>query len=344
MIKITKILAAGIVAAAGLVAHGTTPADAQAFYKGKTVKVIVGFGPGGGYDAYARLLGRHIGNHIAGKPRIIVQNMPGAGSLKAVEFLRTKAPKDGTTFITFNFGQITRAFVIPHKKFKVNFKNFSWIGSMNRDVSVCYLWNRFKATNLAEAATVGRVNFGLTSAGSASYFNQSMLKGIFGVKLKQVSGYRGSKSKQLAIERGELDGDCGAWGSVPIAWLNEKKITVLLRYSTHRPHDMPTNIPFAGDVAKNAEEKKIIALLTAASDIGRPYITRREVPVDRVKILRRAFNATMKDAAFIADAKRQRRAISPMTAKEVVTALKVVYTAQKSIIKKAKKILIKKKN
>lgn len=333
-------LALAVAAALGV----TVPAGAKAqtAFGGKTIKITVGFGPGGGYDAYGRLLGRHIGGHIPGKPRVVVQNMPGAGSLKAVQYLKTSAPRDGTAIVTFNFGQITRSLVMPPKKFKVDFRDFAWLGSIDRDVSVCYVWkSRFSIETLADLPTAGNLNFGLTAPGSASYFNQSMLKGVFGAKIKQVKGYRGSKAKQIAIERGELDGDCGAWSSVPQDWLRDGKVTVLLRYSPVKPESMPASIPYAVDVAPNEDTKKIIRLLTQAAEVGRPFITHKDAPADRLAILRQAFDATMKDPAFLADAKKQRRDVSPMTAKEAVAAIESVYALPADIVAKAGKILIK---
>jgi tripartite-type tricarboxylate transporter receptor subunit TctC len=333
-----------LLAAASLMIGGDAKAAGKSFYKGKTVKLTVGYGPGGGFDTYARLLARHWGRNIAGSPRIIVQNRPGASSLKAVQFLRRTAPKDGTAVVTFNSGQITRSLVLPSKKYSFDWRDFAWIGSVDRDISVCYLWApRFKTKTLAGATKNARVNFGLTSAGSASYFNQSILKNIFGVNIKQVAGYKGSKTKQFAIERGELDGDCGAWTSIPPNWLNEKKVNVLLRISPYRPDNMPKSIPSAFDAAPNEDAKKIIKLLVAATEVGRPYITRKDVPADRLKALRTGFNATMKDAAFLVEAKKQRRSVSPLTDKESIAVVNTVYGLSKEIIAKAKKILIKRK-
>jgi tripartite-type tricarboxylate transporter receptor subunit TctC len=332
-----------LVAASMMISTGAAVA-ADSFYKNKKINLTVGYGPGGGFDSYARLLGRHWGRNIAGKPKIIVQNRPGASSLKAVQYLRRTAPKDGTAVVTFNSGQITRSQVLPNKKYAFDWRGFAWIGSINRDISVCYLWaSRFKAKTLAEAAKVGTVNFGLTSAGSASYFNQSILKNIFGVQIKQVAGYKGSKTKQFAIERGELDGDCGAWTSIPPNWLTEKKVNVLLRIAPYRPSNMPTSIPSAIDATSDKDAKQIIQLLTAATQVGRPYITRKDVPADRLKMLRVGFNATMTDPAFLAEAKKQRRSILPLTDKESVGVVNTVYDLPKSIINKTKKILIKRK-
>ncbi|MFT5539419.1 MAG: tripartite-type tricarboxylate transporter receptor subunit TctC [Alphaproteobacteria bacterium] len=329
------------IAAASLTFTSTHAAHAADVYKGKTIVVTVGFGPGGGYDRYGRLLARHIGRHIPGKPTVVVKNLPGAGSLKSVQYLRTVAPKDGTAIVIFNFGQITRSLVLPSKKIKVDFRDFAWIGSINRDLSVCYVRKGIGGDNLATLAKRPRVNFGLTSVGSASYFNQSMMRGIFGIKLKQIAGYSGSKQKQLAIERHELDGDCGAWSSVPADWLRDKKIDVLLRYSPLKPADMPATIPFAGDIAKTASDKQIIKLLTGASELGRPFIAPKELAKDRLAILRTAFGATMKDTVFTADAKKQRLPVSPIVGKEAVATIKEIYSIPSDVVKKAKLIFKK---
>ncbi len=231
-----NIVMRGTLLAAAVMAMGLTQvstAQADDFYKGKNISVTVGFGPGGGYDAYGRLLARHWGPHIPGHPQVIVQNMPGASSLKAVQYLETVAPTDGTSVVIFNFGQITNSIVNPPKNIKVDFRNFAWIGSMNRDVSVCYVWKaRFPGIkNAADLNKAKNINYGLTGVGSASYFNQALLLGVFDAPLKQVKGYKSSKEKQIAIERGELDGDCGDWTSVPDDWVRDGKVTWLLKSS-----------------------------------------------------------------------------------------------------------------
>jgi tripartite-type tricarboxylate transporter receptor subunit TctC len=269
--------------------------------------------------------------------------MPGAASLKAVQYLEGTAPNDGTAIVIFNFGQITNSLVMPPKNMDLDFRDFAWIGSMNRDVSVCYVWkDRFKAKTPLDLAKAKQVNYGLTGVGSASYFNQMMLIGVFDVPLKQIKGYSSSKEKQIAIERGELDGDCGEWNSVPEDWLRDNKLTVLLRYSQHLPEGMPASIPFAGDIAPTPEKKQIVRLLTAATDMGRPFITRKNVPAERLGILRKAFDETMKDPELLADAKRIDREITPMTAKEVEAALNELYGIPKAVVEQAKAMLIAK--
>lgn len=332
----------GIMAAVAASVMGLVQASAQAddYYKDKTISVTVGFGPGGGYDAYARLLARHWASHIPGRPQIIVQNMPGASSLKAVYHLRDVARSDGTVVAIFNFGQITNSIVNPPKN-KVDFRTFAWIGSMNRDVSVCYVWKqRFPGVkNAAELGGAKNINYGLTGVGSASYFNQAILLGVFDTPLKQVKGYKSSKEKQIAIERGELDGDCGDWTSVPADWVRDGKITWLMKSSASTPEGMDPSIPFAGDIASSAEKKRIVTLLSAAGEIGRPFVTRKEVPAEPLGILRAGFDATMKDADLLAESKKVGRPISPMTAKEAQETLAELYAMPADIIAKTKKIL-----
>lgn len=335
-IAIGKTLIAALAAFPWLCA----PATAADVFHGSTINIVVGFGPGGGYDEYGRLLARHMGKHVPGHPNFVVQNMPGAASLKAVQYLQSTAPNDGTAIVIFNFGQITSSLVMPPKNMKLDFRDFAWIGSMNRDVSVCYVWKeRFKAKNALELAKAKQVNYGLTGVGSASYFNQMMLIGVFNVPLRQIKGYSSSKEKQIAIERGELDGDCGEWNSVPEDWLRDNKVTVLLRYSRHQPEGMPATIPYAGDLAPTDVKKQIVKLLTTATDMGRPFITRKDVPADRLAILRKAFDETVKDPELLADAKRIDREIAPMTAKEVHDALDELYAMPKNVVNEAKAML-----
>jgi len=339
-----NLIVRGAALAAAVTAVGVShsfAAQAADLFKGKTIKVSIGFGPGGGYDAYGRLLARHWGRHIAGNPQVIAQNMPGASSLKAVQYLQVRAPKDGTAVVIFNFGQITNSIVNPSKTIKVDFRNFAWIGSMNRDVSVCYVWKDRFATikNAADLNKVKTINYGLTGVGSASYFNQAILLGVFNAPLKQVKGYKGSKEKQIAIERGELDGDCGDWTSVPKDWVRDGKVTYLMKSSPSTPEGIDPTIPYAGDLAATAEKKQIVKLLSAAGDIGRPFITRKEVPADRLQVLRAAFDAAVKDPQLLAESKRVGRPISPMTAKEAQETLAELYAMPTAIIAKAKAIL-----
>ena len=332
-----------IVGAAALLATLLHHPDANAqdtdFYRGKTLNIIVGFSTGGGYDAYARLLSRYIGRHIPGHPQVVVQNMPGAASRRAIQYLDTTAPNDGTAIVIFNFGQITSSIVLPPENMALDFRNYAWIGSMNRDVSVCYVWkDRYPdITNAVDLARSGKqVVYGLTGVGSSSYFNQAMLKGVFEVKLKQVTGYPGSADKQIAIERGELDGDCGEWSSVPDNWQKAGKLTYVMRSSKTLPEDMPSSIPWAVDLAETPEKKQMVRLLTAATDLGRPFITRRDVPAERLKILRQAFESALKDPALLAEARKAGRPLSLVTGEEAQADLADLYAIPADVVAKTR--------
>jgi tripartite-type tricarboxylate transporter receptor subunit TctC len=329
---VAPALALGMVALAP-----PAPAAAQDFYKGKTLTIVVGFSPGGGFDLNARLLARHIGRHIAGNPDVIVQNMPGAGTLKSVLYLDTAAPRDGTVIATFNFGQIGDSRMMP-EKVKVDFRKFAWIGSISQDLSVCYTWHALGLKTLGELQQHGTVHMGLTGVGTSSDINQRILREIFKVPVVQVAGYPGSAEERLAIERGELDGDCGAWSSIPQEWVEGAKINPILRSAPLEAPDLPPQVPYAVDIAPSARAADIIRLLTASGQVGRPFIASATVPAERVELLRNAFDATVKDRDFIADAAKIRMPVTPKSGRQALSAVADIYATPDDIVQAARKI------
>ncbi len=325
-------LLAGLLSAAPASAQ-----DAANFYKGKTVRLVVGFSPGGGYDIYARVLVRHYGRHVPGNPIIVVQNMPGAASLKSVQYLSTGAPSDGTLITTFNSGLITQSLTSP-EKVPIKFLDYSWIGNVSEDFRVCFTWNGTGIRNWQDFVAKPQVTFGNTGVGTSAYIDDRILSDLFGVKLRAVMGYPGSADKRIAIERGELDGDCGSWTSMPEDWLRDKKVTLLIRFSRTLAPGMPADLPYAGDVLTDPKKQQTFSLLTAGALIGRPFIAPRGVPADRLAVLRTAFDETMKDPEFLADAARQRLAVTPMTGTDVERAIKELYQTPADVIAAAKAI------
>ena len=307
------------------------------FYRGKTVRVIVGFSSGGGYDQYARLLVRHIGRHTPGNPTYIVQNMPGAASLKSVVYLEQGAPTDGTAIVTFNPGLISQSLTIP-EKVNVDFRRFAWIGNISEDFRVCFTWGAKNLKTFDQVKGAREIVFGTTGVGTSAYIEGRMLDEIFGVKLRQVQGYPGSADKRIAIERGELDGDCGSWTSLPDDWMREKKINIFVRFSKNLTADMPKDITYAGSLLADPEIRATYDLLMSGAEIGRPYIGPSALPADRTQALRAAFNATMKDADFLADAKKQRLEVNPQTGEEVAAQIAEIYKTPQSAIKRARVI------
>jgi len=313
------------------------PARAQDFYRGKTLTIVVGFTPGGGFDINARLLARHIGRHIPGNPTIVVQNMPGAAGLNSAQYLDTAAPRDGTVIDIFNFGNIGDSRLHPDK-IKVDFRKFNWIGSISQDLTVCYVWHTFGVKTIADLKAKPHVHMGLTGMGSSSDTNQRILKSIFGVRIQQVAGYPGSAEQRIAIERGELDGDCGAWSSIPLEWIEGRKIVPVIRSSPSIAPDMPSDVPYGVDIAPSGRDRQVLRMLLASTQVGRPFIASQAVPAERVKILRDAFNATMQDPQFVAEAQKLRLPISPKTGEEALKVVEEIYATPGDIVAAARKV------
>jgi tripartite-type tricarboxylate transporter receptor subunit TctC len=331
-------LAVAVAAPALALAVATVaPAAAEDFYKGKALTIVAGFAPGGGFDLNARLLARHLGRHIAGNPDVIVQNMPGAASLKSVLYLDTMAPRDGTVIAIFNFGQIGDSRMMP-EKIKVDFRKFSWIGSISQDLTICYTWHAMGIKTLAQLQRHGTVHMGLTGMGSSSDINQKILKEIFKVPVQQVAGYPGSAEERFAVERGELDGDCGAWSSIPQEWVEGAKINPILRSAPLEPPDLPPSVPYAVDIAPSVRDADIIRLLTASGQVGRPFMASSTAPAERIEVLRAAFDETVKDQEFIADAAKLRLPVTPKSGRQASRIVEEIYATADDIVQAARKI------
>jgi tripartite-type tricarboxylate transporter receptor subunit TctC len=327
---------AGVIAATAASSAVSAQSLAE-FYRGKTVRVIVGFSSGGGYDQYARLLVRHMGRHTPGAPTYIVQNMPGAASLKSVAYLEQGAPSDGTVIATFNPGLLSQSLTIP-EKVNVDFRRFAWIGNISEDFRVCFTWHAKNLKTFDQVKNSKQIIFGTTGVGTSAYIEGRMLDEIFGVNLKQVQGYPGSADKRIAIERGELDGDCGSWTSLPDDWMRDNKINLFVRFSKNLTPDMPKDLLYAGSLLTDPETKATYDLLMSGAEVGRPYMGPSALPADRLAALRTAFNATMKDAEFLSDAKKQRLEVNPQTGEEVAETIAQIYKTPPAAIKRARVI------
>lgn len=320
-----------------------SPGSSQAqnpaeFYKGNKFSIVIGYSAGGGFDLYARLLSRHIGRHIPGSPAVIVQNAPGAGSLTAVRRLEGNLPKDGTTMVTFNPYLITDAMFHP-EKIKVDFGSVAWIGSIMRNSTICFAWHSTGVRDWNDLLKREEFVLGATNKGTSSYTHSSLLKDLFGVNVRQILGFPGSSDKQLAMERGELDGDCGAWTSIPPEMLSEKKIYPLVRFTPVRIAGMPEDMPFAGDLAKTDEQKAILEIITAPGELGRPFIMSSAVPADRIAAVRGAFDATVVDPAFLADAEKLQMPLSIVGASEAAEVVKRIHAFPRELVDKAAKMV-----
>ena len=320
-----------------LLAGPAAAQDVASFYKGKTVRIVVGFSAGGGYDHYARVLSRYLGRHIPGNPNVIVQNMPGAASLNSVKYASAAAPADGTFINAFNPGLITQSLTVP-QKVGINFLDFGWVGNISEDFRICHTWNGTGIKTWQQLLARPKVTMGNTGIGTSAYIDNRVLSDLFGVKLQQVMGYPGSAEKRIAIERGELDGDCGSWTSLPEEWLRDSKITIHIRYSRTLVPGMPAEAINAREYLTDPKKRQTFDLLTASALIGRPYIVPKAVPADRLAALRTAFDTTMKDPEFIADATKQRLTLTPMTGTEVEGFIRELYQTPPDVVTAARTI------
>ena len=324
---------------------GASPAavaqTAGEFYKGKTLVLVVGFSPGGGYDTNARLLSRHIGPFIPGQPNVIVQNMPGAGSLTAVRYLDSNAPTDGTVVTTFNPGIITDSLRDFDKKDSFKFTEVAWIGSITRDFRVCYAWHATGIKNWDDAMNRKEFVLGGVSVGTGSYINAQILKNVFHIRVRHVLGYPGSAEQLIAIERGELDGECGSWSTVSPEWVAKKLVVPFVRFSPVSPPDLPPGVPFIGDLAKTQEQRDIVAVLITAGELGRPYVMSKQVRADRLMTLRAAFDKTVVDKPFLEQAERQRLPVNPASGAEAEQVIQRIYSFPAHLLDKARQAISK---
>jgi tripartite-type tricarboxylate transporter receptor subunit TctC len=320
---------------AGLFAAPTYAQDD--FYKGKTINIVVGFTPGGGYDVNARAVARHIGRHIPGNPSVIVQNMPGAGSLTSVRYLDATAPKDGTAVTVFNPGLVTQSVVEP-EKVNVDFRKLAWVGIITADFRVCYGFGPTGVKSWADM--MGRKEFilGSTAKGAGNYINGATLKHVFNAPVRQILGFPGSAEQRIAIERGELDGDCGSFSSIPPAWIKDGKAHPFVRFSEKKAAEIPESAVFINTFAKTEEQRQLLNVLNAADEIGRPFIMSKQVPAERLVTLRNAMAATMKDSAFLADMEKQQLPVYPLRGEEAEAVVAKMAGVPPQVAAKAKAI------
>jgi tripartite-type tricarboxylate transporter receptor subunit TctC len=290
----------------GLVA-GLSPALAQSpaeFYRGKTVQFIVGYPPSGGFDAYTRAAARYIGKHIPGQPTVIVTNMPGASSLQFVRYLYDKAPKDGTQFGMFNRGLMPKAVLDP-QEVGVDFTKFTWIGSMNSELAICYTWAA-KGITTMDQFKKSKVVLGDTSKNSGGYIYTSMVRAMSPENVKLVLGYATTGDIWLATERGEVDGNCTVLTSLQSQrpeWIEQKKINILVQFAETKHPDLQ-DVPTIFEIVTSENERKAINFLIASEAIGRPVIGPPGMHAERTEALRKAFLDTMKDPEFLAFAEK----------------------------------------
>jgi tripartite-type tricarboxylate transporter receptor subunit TctC len=311
--------------------------SAADFYKGRNVDLYIGFSVGGAYDLYARVLGRHIGAHIAGAPTLVPKNMEGAGSLRLANYLYRVAPQDGSAFGTFGRGIAFDPLLIG-KGDAFDAQKFNWLGSANNEVSVCVVLKGSGVTRFEDMFSKEVAVGGTGTSADTDQFPR-VINGVLGTRFKIVEGYPGGNDVVLAMERGEVQGRCGwSWSSVLSthkAWLDEKKMLVLVQLSLVKHPDLP-DVPLIMDFAKTDEQRAILKMVFARNVMGRPFVAPPNLPAERVATLRQAFMDTMTDKDFLADADKTKLEINPVPGADVEQLVKEVYATPPDIIAKAK--------
>ena len=339
-----RLPTAALVSALACLVLSALPARAQSaeeFYKGKTINVVIGFSVGGGYDLYARHLARHIGKHIPGNPTVVPQNMPGAGSLKAANYIFTAAPKDGTTIGTF--ARTTGINPLLDSGATFDSRQFGWLGSVTDDVSLCVSWNATPIKTWQDFISKPSTMGGQGPSSEPDMFAR-LFKNVFGAPIKLVAGYPGTNEIALAMERGEVDGLCGiSWSTVKsrhAQWLKEKKIDLLVQASFKKVPEL-NDVPLAMDETKDKEKLQILKLILAAQQMARPFAAPPGIPPERKAILVKAFDETMKDPEYLADAKKLDLDVNPVSGKELDELLAELYATPKDVVKRAGEAITK---
>jgi hypothetical protein len=336
-----KNLLVALAAAALLTLPAASAADeASDFYRGKTITVVVGFGAGGGYDIYARLLAHHLGNHIAGTPNVVVQNMEGAGSVRAANYVYSVAPKDGTVIAAVN-QNMPMYQMLGGAGAQFNAAQINWLGSMAYSNGTLYTWYQSGIRTLADAKSRD-VLLGGVGTTSDSYIYPTLINGLLGTRFKVINGYAGTKEIHLALERGEVMGRGGnTWASLTSSnqdWVDQKKINLLVQIGFKSEPEIG-QVPLLIDLVNTPEEKQIVTVVTLPTALGYTNWLAPEVPAGRMKLLREAYAATMRDQAFLEEAGKHAMMIRPQTGAEIAALIKQAAGVPKPVLDRTARLL-----
>jgi tripartite-type tricarboxylate transporter receptor subunit TctC len=333
---------AGLAAACGallLAIPSPAPADPVAdFYRGKTVRVLVGVGAGGDYDVHARLLARHLGKHIPGNPAVIPENMTGAGGLKMANFLSELAPRDGTQIgVIGNYFPALQAAGGRGVSFDTG--RFDWLGSLTRESQTMAVWHTTGVKTIDDARR-REIVAGASARGAITYSFPAMMNAFLGTRFRIVTGYSGGNDINLAMERGEVEARTNSWQSWKVnraAWLREGKIAIIA-YGGHRSNEL-RDVPMIEDIAVNDEDRQVLRLLTLGPTLGRPFAAPPGVPTERITALRAAFAATARDPELLAEAANAGMELEPLGGEAIQALVANVLRTPRTIAERAKDYL-----
>jgi tripartite-type tricarboxylate transporter receptor subunit TctC len=303
------------------------------FYRGRTVTLVIGYSAAGGYDTYARVVARHLGDHIPGHPTILPQNIEGAGSLRSANYLYNAAAKDGSVIGTFARGMAMEPLIgASHTSF--DSRKFTWLGSGTNEVSTCVTWHASPVKTWADALDKPFTVGGEGSGSDPDIFS-TIMRNVFGLKLRLVSGYPGTAEITLAIERGEVDGRCG-WSYASLKqqhpeWIADKQVNLLVQLALGKSPELP-DVPLITDFATNDRQRQILRLVFARQAMARPFLAPPGIPADRKEALRKAFDDTMADPAFLDEAKQRGLEVNPVTGAQIDKLIGDLYQTPPDIV------------
>jgi tripartite-type tricarboxylate transporter receptor subunit TctC len=310
------------------------PARAQDdFYKGKTISVLIGFGPGGANDVWARLLARYMGRHIPGQPYMVPQNMPGAGTLKLANHLAAGAPRDGTVF-----GLISRGIplepLLGGANVMIEPQKMAWIGSPDKDTSVCVARKDAKVQKLEDLRTSELV-MGATGSGADTAIYPEFLAEFLGMKFRTIKGYPGSNEIVMAMERKEVQGICVAHQSISrTRMFTDGELNILFQAGLQKDPAVPTEVPLVTEFTRDRSDLEALRLFIARAALGRPFVAPPGLPPERVAMLQKAFMATMNDPAFKAEAEKLKLTVEPISGTELAETITDLYRTPPEVVKK----------
>jgi len=334
--SMTRLAAASLIAATSLA--GAAQAQSESF--DKPITVYVAGTAGGGIDLLARALARHMGQYLPGTPNMVVQDMPGAGGIRAANFLAESAPRDGTAIGTFAGGPVIEP-LIGARNPGYDMSKFTWVGAVSKDVGVCLSYGTTPFKTVEDLRDKQMIVAG-TGAGSDSDTYPIILNELLKTKIKLITGYLGTKETIMAIENGEAHGRCSvAYSALKMArpdWLRDQKINIIMQFGLEKSRELP-EVPLVLDLVKNQEDRQLMELLMGTMAVARPFMAPPGVPEARAALLRRAFDKTMKDAGFLAEAKQLQLDVEPTPGEEAQKIVQNMYATPKAVVERAKKLL-----
>jgi len=336
-IRLIAMTVAAIINFGDMAFSQTNVAD---FYRGKTVRVLIGFGPGGSSSFYGEILARYMGRHMPGNPTVITQHMPGAGGLTVANYVNSRSPRDGTEFAITSRNAVFEP-LLGNKNANFDALKFNWIGNANIENSICISWHTAPVQQTKDLLTTEYIGGG-TGSDSLEVSMPKVLNQILGTKMKVITGYPSSVDILLAMEKGEVQGFCGiGWTYIKLRkadWLASHKINILFQMALNKHPDLP-DVPLAQDLAGKPEDRALIDFLLTPQDMGRPFFAPPEVPPERVAALRDAFAKTLEDPDFMREADKAGIEVQFTSGEDVHKLLERIHKSPPQLIERAISVL-----